>query len=363
MTWTLFPANEFSAHAERWQTLNCESVASPLLNPEFVQPLLAEFGSGNELLACYERDGRPLAMAIMTRRRTGVWQSFQPSQAPVGIWMHRPGLDMAALMSELMRTLPGFPLMLAVTQKDPLLTRRPPDSAVLRSLDYVQTARITIRGSFEEYWDARGKNLRTNLKKQRAKLDKEGIATRMQVSRSPREVAEAIADYGRLESAGWKAGTRTAIHPDNAQGRFYRAMMEGFCRLGQGSILRYWFGDQLVAMNLCIEGHDRLIVLKTTYDESLSSHFSPAFLMREETCRQMFEEQKFNTLEFYGKVMEWHLRWTDEVRTLYHVNNYRWPALLQLHTMANNRAALFARLRARPPVPAGAARQGQPSTE
>jgi hypothetical protein len=29
--------------------------------------------------------------------------------------------------------------------------------------------------------------------------------------------------------------------------------------------------------------------------------------------------------------MEWHLRWTDEVRTMYHVNHYRWPVLRRLH--------------------------------
>jgi len=25
--------------------------------------------------------------------------------------------------------------------------------------------------------------------------------------------------------------------------------------------------------------------------------------------------------------MEWHTRWSDEVRTMYHVNYYRWPFL------------------------------------
>ena len=105
-------------------------------------------------------------------------------------------------------------------------------------------------------------------------------------------MAAAVADYGRLESAGWKAQGGTAIHPDNAQGRFYRAMLEGFCRRGAASVIRYWFDDKVVAMNLCIEGHGSLIVLKTTYDESVPSHYSPAFLMREETCQQMFDEKQ-----------------------------------------------------------------------
>lgn len=339
MKWTLFPATGFATHAARWQQLNSECGASPLLHPDFVGPLLTEFGDGKELLACCEGDGQVLAMGIVQPGRAGVWSSFQPSQAPLGIWLDRAGLDIDAATAGLMRKLPGFPLLLGLTQRDPMLAPRPGGGATLQTIDYVDTARITIRGTFDEYWNGRGKNLRTNLKKQRTKLQKDGIAPRLEVSRAPEEVAPAIAAYGRLESAGWKAGGGTAIHQDNAQGRFYRTMLEAFCRRGKGRILRYWFGDQLVAMNLCIESDDRLVILKTTYDEGVSRQFSPAFLMLEETCQQLFEEQKFATLEFYGKVMEWHTRWTDEVRTLYHVNNYRWPALLQLRKLMNNRAA------------------------
>jgi hypothetical protein len=362
MKWTLLPANQFADHAEQWQKLNNESAASPLFDLEFVRPLLTEFGNGKELLACCESQQQVVAMAIVTPRRMGAWETFQPSQAPLGMWLNKPGLDLEVLLASLMKQLPGFPLVLGMTQRDPFLSPRPPDGNALRTMDYVDTARITIRGSFEDYWNARGKNLRANLKKQRARLLKDGIDARMQISREPQDMAQAIADYGRLESAGWKAQGGTAIHPDNAQGRFYRAMLEGFCGRGAASVIRYWFDDKVVAMNLCIEGHGSMIVLKTTYDENLSSHYSPAFLMREETCQHMFEEKTFDTLEFYGKLMEWHLRWTDEVRTLYHVNNYRWPALLQLHAIVNNRGALLGRLRAQLPARLRA-RQGEPSPE
>jgi hypothetical protein len=340
MNWTTFPAAEFGAHAANWQKLNEEgAAASPLLDIEFVQPLLTEFGTGKELLAvCTDRDGI-VAMAIMTPRRAGAWETFQPSQAPIGMWINRNGADVPALLAPLMRKLPGFPMVVALTQRDPALHVRPSDGPALQTIDYVDTARITVGGLFEDYWNARGKNLRANLKKQRVKLQKEGIEARMETRRQPEEMAQAVADYGRLESAGWKAGQGTAIQFDNAQGRFYRTMLEGFCRRGAASVLHYRFDDKIVAMNLCIEGYGVLIVLKTTYDETLSSHYSPAFLMREETCRQLFEERKYVALEFYGKVMEWHLKWTNEVRKLYHINRYRWPALLKLHTMAKRRTA------------------------
>jgi CelD/BcsL family acetyltransferase involved in cellulose biosynthesis len=343
MTWTLLPATEFAAHAARWQELNAASASSPLLERDFVEPLLAEFGTGQELLAIYERGGEVLAMAILTPHARTRWATFQPSQAPIGMWLHKPDAALDTLLAELIRKLPGFPLVLALSQADPALTPRPAGGAALQTLDFVATSKITLAGTFEDYWNSRGKNLRANMKKQRAKLLKEGIATRMQSSRAPADMAQAIADYGRLESAGWKAQGGTAIHPDNAQGRFYQTMLERFCARGAATVNRYWFDGQLAAMNLCIEGGGCMIILKTTYDESISSQFSPAFLMLEETCQQLYAEGRFDRLEFYGKVMDWHLRWTDEVRTLYHVNNYRWPALLQLHTIIKQRAAAKAR--------------------
>ena len=339
MKWSLVKAAQFGAMAGQWSALHARCQGSPMLAPEFVQPLITEFGRGNEWLARCEHEGRTVAMALVVARGRGSWALFQPAQAPIGLWLQEPGLPLAPLLAALLRALPGVPLGFGLTQLDPDLLARPVDSSALRSFDYIATAKITLAGSFDHYWNARGKNLRANLKKQRARLDKDGVTPRLQVSRAAHEVADAVADYARLESAGWKGGGGTAVGAGNAQGRYYRAMLEGFCRRGAGSIYRYWFGEQLVAMDLCIEDANQIIVLKTTYDESVAGNLSPTLLMREEACRALFDAGRFARLEFYGKVMEWHTRWTDEVRTLYHVNYYRWPALGRLHALWQSRRA------------------------
>ncbi|HWI12918.1 MAG TPA: GNAT family N-acetyltransferase, partial [Burkholderiales bacterium] len=192
--------------------------------------------------------------------------------------------------------------------------------------------------TFEEYWAARGKNLRHNVRKQRNRLEKVGATTRLEVLRLPEEVAAAIADFGNLESAGWKATGGTAVHPGNAQGRFYRAMLEEFCRLGCARIYRYRFDERVVAMDLCIEAGGTLIVLKTAHDDAITG-MSPAFLMREEAFRHIFEERRIQRIEFYGRLMDWHTKWSHEVRTMYHVNCYRWPVVGRLkETLARARA-------------------------
>ena len=147
--------------------------------------------------------------------------------------------------------------------------------------------------------------------------------------------------YGQLESAGWKAADGTAIHPDNAQGRFYRKMLENFCAIGRGRMYQSWFGDKVVAMDLCVHDAEVIVVLKTTYDESYKV-VSPSTLMRQDEFHQLFAEEKFKRIEFYGKVMEWHTRWTENARPIYHANVYRHsvvPHLMSLRGRLRNSTA------------------------
>ncbi len=345
MSWQLSPASALAddraRHGGDWTQLHASLPpiqASSLLALEFVAPLIEQFGRGDELLACLRQGDTVRAMAIVRPSRRGAWSTFQPAQAPLGLWLQAPELDTEELARSLLRALPGFPLMLALTQMDPLLHPRPTTGACTRSLDYIDTARVTVAGGFEAYWNARGKNLRGNLKKQRARLEREGVATRMVVDRLPAQMAQAVADYGRLETTGWKGSEGTAVSGENAQGRYYRAMLEGMAARGAASVYRYYFGEQLVAMDLCVEDGDSIVVLKTAYDESVPANLSPTLLMREEACRSLFDASRFKRLEFYGRVMEWHTRWTEEVRTMYHVNYYRWPGIGRLHTLLEARA-------------------------
>lgn len=333
MKWTHHPIERLPEWLPAWQSLLERAGGTPLLEPAFIMPLLAHFGTGRERLVCCGEPSAPIALAIMCPSGRFSWGTFQPSQAPLGAWLHDPRYAFAQLLPSMLRALPGFPALAGVTQQDPALVPRPDAGDCIETLDYIQTARVPIQGSFEDYWSARGKNLRQNMKKQRNKLEKENIATRLEVLRQPEQMAQAVADYGRLESASWKAEGGTAIQEDNAQGRFYRSMLEAFCREGRGCVYRYYFGDRLAATDLCIEGGGALIILKTTYDESLADGTSPALLMRQESFPRLFEEKRLNRVEFYGRVMEWHTRWTDEIRTMYHVNVYRSAVLPVLKRM------------------------------
>ncbi len=330
MDWTILPIQKFKEHSEQWNALVRSRLGTPFLESAFLSPLLDVFGTGGEYLCLLHDNGRLIAAAIMQRGRKAIWQTFQPSQLPLGAWVTDGHVDLPAACRSLLLELPGMTLALGASQVDPRLQQRPEDSARVRTQDYIATAWVDIDSSFDTYWEARGKNLKQNTRKQHNKLQAEGVETRIECITSPELVAAAIEDYGQLESAGWKGADGTAISPDNDQGRFYRTMLENYCTQGRGRIYRYWFGDKVVAMDLCIHDDAVLVILKTAYDESYKS-VSPSTLMRHDQFQQLFAERRFRRIEFFGKVMEWHTRWTSQSRTIYHATAYRWTWLKELH--------------------------------
>jgi CelD/BcsL family acetyltransferase involved in cellulose biosynthesis len=345
--WSFHKARKFDEFAECWDELNDAASGLPILCAAFVKGLLDEFGDGTELVAIAKNSSSIEAMAVLRRIRAGFWETFQPSQAPLGVWIQRGPEQSKVLAQALVRSLPGFGVALGITQQDPELSSRPALSPGLETLDYIQTARVTISGGFDEYWAARGKNLRTNTKRQHARLEKEGVQARLETVTDARDVVQALDDYGRLESAGWKGANGTAIHPNNAQGRFYRALMEGFCKQGLGRIYRYKYGNSIVAVDICVERGPTLVVLKTTYDESIRDS-SPATLLRYAYFQEIFSDKKIRRIEFYGKLMDWHTKWTDEVRTLHHANFYKYSWL------TDARAVIAAVSRRKPDISEGA---------
>jgi CelD/BcsL family acetyltransferase involved in cellulose biosynthesis len=324
MSWKFQPAvREFPDFAKEWDALNEEQGNHILLDSGFVAPLLRHFGNENVLLAV-NSDTNQRGMALLSQAGTGRWETFQPSQAPIGLIAFGRVDEAGEGLVELTRKLPGHALQLSVMQQDPDYSCFPLQNTEGRfeRVDYIQTARITLNGTFEDYWKARGTNLRHNLARRRRRLGEKGYSMELVEVRRPDEVAAAIREFGLLESKGWKGREGTAVTEENAQGRFYREMLEYFCGRGEAVIYQLRFDGKVVASDLCVLRGGMIVILKTAYDEELND-FSPAFLMREEAMKKFYSGQGLRAIEFYGRVMEWHTRWSEEIRTLYHINCLR----------------------------------------
>jgi len=239
-----------------------------------------------------------------------------------------------ASVQSLLRALPGLALTVGLTQLDSLAHVGPFNSARLRHQHYIDTAWVDVETGFEAYWEGRGKNLRQNTRKQLKKVEATGVTPRLEMIDTPEPVALAIEQYGTLESSGWKAELGTAISVEGSQGRFYRQALESAAAAGRARIYRYWFGDEVVAMDLCVHQGDCLVILKTAYQQAHQA-VSPSTLMRAEEFKALFDEGRFKRIEFFGRVMEWHTRWTENSRHLFHLTAYRWAWLKTLQDWLN----------------------------
>lgn len=329
LQWQAKPIDQSSPDIEDWAELHRACNASPLLHPDFLLAALREYGGRDTRMWSCRKDGRLLAAAVLRTDGPLRIGTFQPSQAPIGFWLQRPEVPTADLIAALAARQPPWRLVLSITQQDPALLDRPADTKLLRTSDYIDTARITIATEWGTYWQARGSNLRQNIRKARNRLEKAGKRWELRTVTAADEMADAVRTYGEIESRSWKASEGTAVSPDNDQGRFYTDLLMRFAQRESARCYQLWIDDQVASTDLCILGRDEIVILKTTFDESFKD-FSPAFLMREAAFATLFGAGRCKRIEFYGRTMEWHRRWTDEIRSMYHVTSYRIPVLARL---------------------------------
>jgi len=333
MKWVFAPARKaFEAARGRWDELNAVRGNHILLDSLFVDCALRHFGDESTLLGV-KNDSRQSGLGIFKKKGIGFWETFQPSQAPLGLMLLPAEIDVREEIVALMRSFPGYALQLSVLQQDPdyAMVRHAFDGQQFQTVDYIETARIPMAGTFEEYWKARSIKLRQNVGRRRRRLIEKGFVPEFVTLREAADVADALKAFARLESKGWKAQAGTAVTFDNAQGQFYREIFQQFCQRGEAVIYQLRANGEVIATDLCLVRNDILILLKTTYDEDWNE-YSPAILMREEIMKLLFAEGQVRRIEFYGRAMDWHRQWADNIRTMYHINCFRHAWVRSLKT-------------------------------
>jgi CelD/BcsL family acetyltransferase involved in cellulose biosynthesis len=328
--WQIADSTEFPQVAAAWDELVATQHLPPILESRFVEAALQELLDAEHRLALAFDGARLVAAGILVRVGWARWASFQPSQLPLGIWLMTPGLDWQLALRSLCSALPAPVLMISITQQDPLMHPRPADSGRLSTLDYIDTAWVEIRGSFDAFWEARGRNLKQNLRKQRRRIESAGQVLTVELATDPQRVATVFAEFVALESRGWKAQAGTAVTVESAQGRFYARALANFAHCGRALCIALRLDGRAIAADMCVRTSSSTVILKTAFDEERSA-LSPGQLLHEEAFRHFFATPGLTRVEFFGRVMDWHTRWTELRRTLYHVNFYRWGALRSLH--------------------------------
>jgi Acetyltransferase (GNAT) domain len=331
-TWKNYPGLQIERDhtlLEEWNRLNAAHCNLTFLDSMAIIAALKHFGTGHERLLIAFENSKIVAMFVLAPKGLFRWQTFQPSQLPLGVWVSSQCSRLDEFSQDLRHGPLGYCWILSITQLDSQFNSYSTEKGDSLHSHYIDTSWIDIEGSFIDYWNGRGRNLRQNMKKQRTKLLAKNLQIEMQVLKNYADMASAVQRYGAMESLGWKAGNRTAIHPDNAQGHFYRELLEKASLDGEAAVYQLLFNDQVVAMNLCLIRNTTLVVLKTTYDESIEG-ISPAFLLREKELQEIFSQEKIQRIEYYGKIMDWHTKLSDNKRSVYHTTFFKWEFLKNL---------------------------------
>jgi Acetyltransferase (GNAT) domain len=335
LKWFDEPLQEFwSSRYSDWEKLATRYAHPEIVNATFVDAVvrtLARDQTTLRILTCLQ-DGRPVFMAIGQLVNFYTFSLFQPSQNPIALVLAKDGAALREFCQEYLRTKFLTVFRFVIYQADSKYYQCLDSTSTAEQFDHIQVPYVDFPERYEDYFLVLSKNFRGNCRKQRNKLEALGVNYRFDIVSAADEIEHALHLYSKLEVSGWKLSKGTAVDETTGQLDFYRTLLKSYAKSGQAHIAQLWIieneVERLVASDLCIIHDKTAFMLKTAYDETLRDHetlssLTPAALMHEELFKHWIEEYGLTRLEFYGKTLDWHLRWTEQQRPLYHLSIFR----------------------------------------
>ncbi len=319
MVWEFVNAKkEFTKFSSDWDQLNSKlNNSHPMLDSRFVSTLLEYFASDSLQLAIYYDRTTVLNMLLLEKENVFKWKTFQPSQTQIGCYL----ISNEKAIKPLIKKLGLFSIILDMHCLDASFS-----SEISESVDdqyfHAKTFNIQNNHRFDEYWDARPRKLRQNVRRyiKRASLDFERVE--LNVIDEQQKLATALSYYGNIETQGWKGKIGTAINIMNVQGEFYNKIIEKFSPSRQFKIYELYFGDVLVASRMAITNSEMLLMLKTTYLEEYKK-YAPGRTLLYRVLEHEFVNGTQETIEFYTNASSDQLEWSTSDRNIDHIRIFR----------------------------------------
>ncbi len=325
MPWQLHPAQStFPQFSGEWDRLNAKLYgAHPYFDSRFVGALLEHFGNGSEQLCLHVDQGTVTGALIIEPRRWGRWASFRPAQAQVTAIL----LADARLLKTLFGELPGFVWSIELNAIDPRFSPKLA-TAEIDAIAFGQAYTIGVAAGlrFDEYWNARPKNLKANIRRYFNRLEKEFAPPTLTRASELESMRDGVARFGAIESAGWKGAAGTAISAANAQGAFYTDVLQRFAATGQAAVYHLEVAGQTVASRLIIDCAMMSVILKTTYDEAFA-RIAPGRIQLYRLIENQLTHRPQQTIEFYTNATRDQKEWATFGCAIDNIQLFRNPAI------------------------------------
>lgn len=330
--WSLVPASGLGAGWwQDWDRLNTSGLSGhPLLRSSMVALLVEHFGKDSLLFASLRHGGEVLAQTIVEPSSRFKYGLFSPSQSPISLLVFKRGLAAGEALRFLMASLPSYCMAFYVPYQDePFSVFQGAAVVGVERESLGTTISVSCKEGFESYWLARPRDLRQNVRRYLKRAEQENVEIRFVTYSSPDDIPAAVDRFGILESAGWKGGMGTALHPDNQQGRFYRKLLADAAGRDEARAFELYMGGTLAASRLMISGPTMHVMLKTAYDEGLR-RLAPGRLLLHFALEELMKDTARREVEFYTRANEDMLQWATHTRGMESVTVFRSGAVRQL---------------------------------
>ena len=340
--WKLFELGQLpGTWWESWDRLNDQHASShPLLSSHMVRALVRHFPGAGMRFAEWSDGATPRIQTIVQPAGRGRWAVFAPPQAPIAPLVFARSLANTSpgVLRRMMAAMPRA-LALGIPYQDPEFTLAPTTkSGAYTHQSLGTTIAVVAPDGFDAYWNARPRDLRQNMRRYTKRIERDGLVLTLRTITDSRLIGDAVDRFGEVESLGWKGKEGTALHPANAQGRFYRDLLSGFATLGRATAFELWFGEQLAASRLLISSSSMYVMLKTTYLEEFRQ-YAPGRILLHQSLQHLLSGDGTRRIEFYTRANTDMLAWSTESREMYSLTYYRFPLIAAVAKWRSRAAA------------------------
>jgi CelD/BcsL family acetyltransferase involved in cellulose biosynthesis len=306
--------------ARAWAALQDKTAASPMSRIEWAQAYLESYAQEHPervKLAVLESDGELAAVIPLLQRRTlglpylemlGSHELYEPTEL-----LYRDPKSLAQLLDAVLRET-GQPL---VFERHPgnaasidIITQQLRQAWKVRRRQRPASPSVQIGEDPEQVLNS---GRRSDLRRMLRRAEKYGKVT-FRVHAPTLDELQPLFDAAmKIEAAGWKGETQTALQTDVVA----RSFFERYARLtAQAGILRIAFMDidgKPVASQINVECGGAIWLFRIGYDEAFAD-CSPGNLLMMEVIRYA-SRQKLKSCEFLGKAEGWTRMWTNNQYT------------------------------------------------
>jgi len=306
-----------SGLADEWNRL-ASRFKTPLLRHEW-------------FTSCAEAFCPPGKLSIMVGREEGEIVVIAPLVSNPSFGVRRLEILGTAVLGELSGFLYKDDRSLADLMNVILASRRPllfrgllSDSPEIRCLKEVRHSRLSygesaefaspwvpVSTSWEKFYPTISSSWRSTLRRAQRRAEEIGPVQYEFVTPTPETLGQYLPEMFRVESAGWKSRTGTALQASAVLSRFFHGYATSAARLGMLQFAFLRIGGKPVAAQFLIVYGGRLWVLKVGYDEAYS-RCSPGILLMHRVVQYAFE-QSFEAFEFLGANEPWTGIWKPEL--------------------------------------------------